>query len=66
MPAGDDVSRLAKLKAAIQTGEYETPEKLEETLRSVLADLRKLQPRNFKVPRLLGEVWRGKGFPSKG
>lgn len=42
--AQDEAGRLARLKAAIQTGEYETPEKLEKTLRNLLRDLRQVRP----------------------
>lgn len=33
-------SRLARLKAQIASGEYETPAKLEKALRNLLGDLR--------------------------
>jgi anti-sigma28 factor (negative regulator of flagellin synthesis) len=40
-PRKANPQRLARIKAAIQKGEYETPEKLEATLRNLLAELRK-------------------------
>jgi len=36
-------ARLAELKRAIQEGEYETPEKLDDALRNLLADLRSVR-----------------------
>jgi len=39
-PRASEAERLARLKSAIQQGEYETPEKLDQTLRNLLADLR--------------------------
>lgn len=41
-PASTDPNRLAKLRKAIQGGEYETPEKLDRALRNLVEDLRKL------------------------
>ncbi|MBM4032867.1 MAG: hypothetical protein FJ291_13915 [Planctomycetes bacterium] len=38
--------RLATIRAAIQRGDYETPEKLEATLRNLLAELRKSRSRS--------------------
>ena len=43
-PSGDGGDRLARLRAAIQTGEYETPEKLDKALHNLLKDLRTLPP----------------------
>jgi hypothetical protein len=43
-PSGEGADRLARLKAAIQTGEYETPEKLDKALHNLLRDLRTLPP----------------------
>ena len=36
--------RLAQLKRQIESGEYETPEKLEATLRRMIEDLRRAAP----------------------
>lgn len=37
---GDRDRRLAEVKRQIESGEYETPEKLDVTVRRLLADLR--------------------------
>jgi hypothetical protein len=41
-PRGAGRARLAELKRQIQSGAYETPEKLDVALRRLLADLRRV------------------------
>lgn len=41
--AASERARLAELKRAIQHGEYETPEKLDEALRNLLGALRSVR-----------------------
>ena len=38
----NDAARLARIRRAIESGEYETTEKLESALRGLLADLRRM------------------------